>query len=619
MSKSNKKNGSRANGNKIATPKLETVASSPEFPPKEETINTRVSIRRSSNSPSLTDIAEGKSDNKSLKSAKSEVISIEEKVDPKEKVNEEPVIVDKPKAKILEYTPLSEIYAGVEKVTKFFHTGTTHSIQFRLNQLRNLYFMIKDNQQEICYALELDFNRNSSETRNYEISTGLNELIFTMSQLHKWSKPEPVSDLPLNLQTQPVYVEKIPIGVILVIAAFNYPFFVSISPIVGAIAGGNTVVYKPSELTPNFSKLFTKLLTESLPSDLIYIVNGEIPETTELLNQKFDKIIFTGSGIVGKIIARKAAETLTPVVLELGGKSPAIILDDVQDKDLKTIARRIAWGRFVNAGQTCIGVDYVLVPETKHEKFKKVLIEIVNEFFPNVNKEDKGYTHLIHNRAFKKMEKIINTTNGNIIHGGDLDSDSNYVAPTIVDNVNWTDSTMKDEIFGPILPIITYTDINNTCDEIINNCDTPLAAYIFTSSSTSDKYNKQLAIIKSKIRSGGLIINDVLMHIALHNAPFGGVGQSGYGSYHGKYSYRTFTHERTTIEQSLWSEFMLKSRYPPYSNKKDTLIKTSQQNYNGNVWFNRNGQVDLEGPGHLFTAWNSVTGVLNLVYKFATK
>ncbi|EMG47675.1 hypothetical protein G210_1901 [Candida maltosa Xu316] len=520
------------------------------------------------------------------------------------------------KDSILQYTEISQIPIGVKRVTDGFRSEKTHSLQFRLKQLRNLYFVLKDNQDAICEALAKDFNRSPSETKNYEISVALNELLFTMSKLHKWSQPQPVDELPLNLSTNPVYVERIPLGTVLVISAFNYPFSISVSPIAGAIAAGNTVVLKPSELTPNFSQLFTGLLTKALDPDVFFAVNGAIPETTELLNQKFDKIVYTGNNLVGTIIAKKAAETLTPVILELGGKSPAFILDDVADKDLPTIARRVAWGRYANGGQTCIGVDYVLVAESKHDKFIAALKEVIEkEFFPNIDAKS-NFTHMIHDRAFQRMENIINTTSGKVIIGGKTDSKSRFVSPTVIDNVDWSDSSMKEEIFGPILPILTYSSLEKACRDIIDHHDTPLAQYIFTSGPTNKKYNSQINTIATLIRSGGLVINDVLMHFSLHNAPFGGIGSSGTGAYHGEYSYRAFTHERTVLEQHLWNDWVIKSRYPPFSNKKDRLVSSSQRKYGGKVWFGRTGDVRIDGPTTFFTAWSSVVGVANIVYDF---
>ncbi|KAI5966319.1 uncharacterized protein KGF55_000628 [Candida pseudojiufengensis] len=520
------------------------------------------------------------------------------------------------------YTPIPSISKGITHLQdSFINKQKTHDIQFRLNQLRNLYFAINDNIDEICQALELDFGRVPSETKNLEILGGLNELIHTMASLHEWIKPEKVTDLPITLKTNPIYIERIPLGVVLIISPFNYPFFLSFSAVIGAIAGGNCVVLKQSEATPNFSKLFTEILTKSLDKDIFFAVNGGIPETTELINQKFDKIMYTGNGTVGRIIAKKAAETLTPVILELGGKSPAFILDDLTDKDLEIVARRIAWGRFTNAGQTCVAVDYVLVPKNLHKKFVTILIKILNEeFYPNLDEKDPNFTHVIHDRAFNNLIKMIDNSKGEIVVGGSSKSDSNsrFIPPTVIDNVTFSDSTMQNEIFGPILPIIEYDNLSSVISQVVKQHDTPLALYVFTSGSTSRQYNKQLNQILTSVRSGGTIINDVLMHVALINAPFGGIGESGYGSYHGKFSFRHFTHERTTMEQKLWNDFMVKARYPPHSPIKDSLIKTSQQSYAGNVWFSRDGNVPVNGPGILFSYWNTFTGVLGLIGEFAS-
>ncbi|KAI5955737.1 hypothetical protein KGF54_001239 [Candida jiufengensis] len=520
------------------------------------------------------------------------------------------------------YTPIDSISKGINHLTdSFINKQKTHDIQFRLNQLRNLYFAINDNVDEICEALEADFGRVPSETKNLELLGGINELVHTMASLHEWLKPEKVTDLPITLKTNPIYIERIPLGVVLIISPFNYPFFLSFSAVIGAIAGGNCVVLKQSEATPNFSKLFTEILTKALDKDIFFAVNGGIPETTELLNQKFDKIMYTGNGTVGRIVAKKAAENLTPVILELGGKSPAFVLDDLTDKDLEIVARRIAWGRFTNAGQTCVAVDYVLVPTKLHSKFVSLLVKILNEeFYPNLNEKDPNFTHIIHDRAFSNLVKMIDSSKGDVVVGGinKVDSKSRFIPPTVIDNVKFSDSTMQQEIFGPILPIIEYDNLSTAISEVVRQHDTPLAQYIFTSGSTSRQYNKQLNQILTSVRSGGTIINDVLMHVALINAPFGGIGESGYGSYHGKFSFRHFTHERTTMEQKLWNDFMVKARYPPHSNAKDSLIKTSQQSYAGNVWFTRNGNVPVNGPGIFFSYWHTFTGVLGLIGEFAS-
>ncbi|EAZ63335.2 aldehyde dehydrogenase [Scheffersomyces stipitis CBS 6054] len=519
---------------------------------------------------------------------------------------------------ILKYTALDDIPVGVKKLTDSFHkNGKTHSIQYRLNQLRNLYFVIKDNQDAICDALFKDFGRVPTESQILEIDGSLNELVHTMANLHNWLKPEPVKDLPITLKSNPIYIERIPYGVVLIISPFNYPFFLSFSAIIGAIAAGNVVVFKPSELTPHFSQLFTNLLSEALDDDLLFTINGSIPETTKALEQKYDKIMYTGNNAVGTIIAKKAAETLTPVILELGGKSPAFVLDDLSEKELTVVARRIAWGRFTNAGQTCVAVDYVLAHDSIKERLVREIVKVVKEeFYPELNKDNKDFTHIIHDRAVSNLSKIIKTTKGKIVVGGDVDEASRYVAPTVVDNVDWDDSTMKGEIFGPILPILSYSSLDEALSRLQSRHDTPLAQYIFTGGSTSRAKNPKLNKISQQIRSGGAVINDVLMHVALTNAPFGGIGSSGSGSYHGWFSFRAFTHERTTMEQKLWNDFVLKARYPPFTEKNQKLVSASQTDYNGKVWFDRQGDVRVKGPSGLFSTWTSVAGVAALIYYF---
>lgn len=516
---------------------------------------------------------------------------------------------------VLPYTPLDEIPVRVARLTESFHkTRKTHSIQYRLNQLRNLYFAVKDNVDPLCDALYKDFYRLASETKNLEITGGLSELLHVMSSLHKWIQPEKVTDLPVSMLTTPVYIERVPLGTVLVISPFNYPFLLSLSSIVAALAGGNVVVFKPSELTPHFSKLFCEIVSNALDDDIFYAINGAIPETTKALEQKYDKIMYTGSTMVGTIIAKKAAETLTPVLLELGGKSPCFVLDDVKDKDLPTIARRIVWGRFTNCGQTCVAVDYVLAHASIKDKLVKAMVKVVEEeFYGSLNKDDRNYTHLIHDRAFANLSRVLDDTKGNVIVGGLRDESSRFFSPTIIDNCSWDDSTMKAELFGPLLPILTYTDLSVATAEVVQNHDFPLAQYIFTSGSTSRK-NPQVDQILTSVRSGGAVVNDVLMHFSLTNAPIGGVGASGQGAYHGYYSFRAFTHERTTMEQPLFNDFALAARYPPFNDKKDKLIQSSLSRHNGNVWFGRTGDVRYNGPNPLWSFWTGFTGICTLGY-----
>lgn len=519
---------------------------------------------------------------------------------------------------ILDYTPLDEIPAIVSKLsTNFFSKGKLHSLQNRLNQLRNLYFAIKDNTDALAEALYKDFRRSQTETRNMEIIPFLNELLHTMANLHQWAKPDAVEGLPVIMKTNPIYVEKIPLGTVLIIAPFNYPLLLSLSSLVAAISAGNNTVLKVSELTPHFAQLLTQLLTQALDNDVFAMVNGAIPETQALLDQKFDKIMYTGSTAVGTIIAKKAAETLTPVLLELGGKSPAFVLDDVTDSDIETVARRIVWGRYSNAGQTCVAVDYVLVHESVKAKLVKSIVKVINEdFYPGLDSKDPTYTHLIHLRAFENLSRMIQNTKGDIVAGGTTDAATRYIAPTVVDNVDWEDSTMQQEIFGPILPVVTYSDLKEAVGHVIHRHDTPLSLYVFTSKSTSRAKNPQVDYIRTNVRSGGTIVNDAVMHVALAGAPFGGIGQSGIGSYHGYYSFRAFSHERTTMEQPLALDFALKVRYPPYTEKKDKLMEAAMLPHNNAVWFGKSGDVNVNGPNLLWSAWHGATGLGSIVYNF---
>lgn len=517
----------------------------------------------------------------------------------------------------LKYTPIPEISKNVNRLVSAFHEKhKLHSIQNRLNELRNIYFAIKDNSDLICEALERDFHRSPFETKAMEIAPLLTEVLHSITNLHKWARPTPVKDLPITVAGQPVYVERIPYGTVLVIAPFNYPLLLSVASITGAISGGNNVVVKLPESTPHFSQLLSELLTDACDEDTIYFVNGAVEEVTEVLNQKFDKIIYTGSTTIGKLIAKKAAETLTPTILELGGKSPGFVLDDVKDKDLETICKRILWGKFSNAGQTCVAIDYLLVDEKVKGKLTKVLVQEAEKFFPNID-ANSDYTHLIHDKAYSTVADTISKSDGKVIFGGKTDKKSRFIEPTIIDNVEFSDSTMRQENFGPVLPILTYSNLTESLKQIIQTHDCPLSQYIFTSGSTSRAKNTQIDKILTYIRSGATLINDTLIHVALADAPFGGIGNSGTGSYHGFYSFRSFTHERTTIEQALWNDFAFKSRYPPYNDDKVELIEASTSPQR--EWFSRTGNVKVSGPSIFFKAYDNIAFYTGLGYKFVTK
>lgn len=512
--------------------------------------------------------------------------------------------------RLLEYTALGDIKPGVDRLRTAFHHNAS-DLQARLNVLRDLYFAIRDNAQAFCDALYLDFKRLPHETMGLEVLVLLTEFVEAMSHLRKWMEPKRVGKKTLALVCSHVSIEKCPLGVVLVISPSNYPLLLSVSPLVGALAAGNRVVLKLSEHVPHFSSLLTRVLSECLhDKDYIFVVNGAIAECDELLKQKFDKIMYTGNPTVGKIVARKAAETLTPIILELGGKSPAFVLQDVRPQDIPTIARRLVWGRFTNGGQTCIAIDYVLVHESVHARLVQEMEKVIAEFYP----DQKEISHIIHEKGFAGMQSLLESSKGRVVTGGVCEPRDRLVTPTILDNVDWDDAVMLREIFGPVLPILQYSDVQQAVSQVIEHHDTPLAQHVFTSKSMSRAKNLELDLIMSQIRLGSVIVNDSLFQGGLYSVPFGGVGESGHGAYHGEFSFNLFSHLRTVIALPLWSEKLLEARYPPWTRVKGALFKAAGSLYGDKVWFGRVGDVSPKGPSPLFRASAFALGVGSVIY-----
>ncbi|ODQ64555.1 aldehyde dehydrogenase [Nadsonia fulvescens var. elongata DSM 6958] len=481
----------------------------------------------------------------------------------------------------LQYTSLTSIPGIVAHQRAEFQTFKTIPIQYRLNQLRNLYFAIKDNQELLVEALRTDLNKPAFETYVTEINYVLSETSYIMKNLAAWSKDEPIKDTSMLFKFSSPFISKQPFGTVCVIAPWNYPINLTISPIIGAIAAGNTVVLKLSEVTPNVSRVLTTVLTHALEESIFSVVNGAIDETTVLLEQKFDKIFFTGNGTVGRLVSEAAAKQLTPVILELGGKSPAFVTKNCPD--LKVAARRLLWGKFTNSGQTCVAPDYVLIEKEVKPEFFKRCKEVMKEFYPEGVTKDTEFTHIASTRHYNRLKSLMDKTKGDIVIGGEgWDEAAKFVPPTIIDNVQADDSLMQDELFGPILPFITITSIQEGIDILTKNHDTPLSLYIFSADPREQEY------IISHTRSGGVLINDTLVHVGLIQAPFGGCGESGSGSYHGKYSFDCFSHSRTVVKQSIWIEFLLKARYAPYTKKNLSLIKFANSE---KEWFGREGHI----------------------------
>lgn len=465
---------------------------------------------------------------------------------------------------VLEYTPVDDIPSIVTSLHKSFRANPNRSLEYRLNQLRNLYYAIKDNEELLVKALKKDLNRPEGDTQLLEITPLYIEILTTINNLSKWMKPTSAKNVDLLYYFTSPKIAKIPLGTVLIIGPFNFPYLTTLAPLVGSIAAGNTTVFKQSEQIPYTSQTLGTILTDALDPEIFQIVQGGIEETTALLKQKFDKIIYTGSGKVGRIIASKAAETLTPTILELGGKSPAFVTPSVQLKDLKTVCKRIAFTRFANAGQTCVSTDYCIVHDSLYDEFVDMMKLVIKELY---DVDETNSTKLVNKNAWDRVMNIIRNTKSDVVLGGDGDREARFIQPTLLTNVSFDDASMKEEIFGPVLPVIRYSDLQHSIDNVLDIADTPLALYIYSKSS------KEIETISSQIRSGALVVNDGVIHGGLACVPFGGVGESGYGSYHGKWSFDAFSHERAVLKNPFWTDILFESKYPPITKMDLKLSK----------------------------------------------
>lgn len=439
---------------------------------------------------------------------------------------------------------------------QFFNTHKTKDVTFRINQLKTFKKMLQENEEALHEAIYKDFKKSSFENYLSELALVYHDIDEAIKKCKRWSRTRRVSTNIANFPASS-YIIPEPLGVCLVIGAWNYPYQLSLAPAIAAIVAGNTVVLKPSELPKNTSALMANLVAKYFKSEFFTVVEGGIPETTELLKQKFDKIFFTGSTNVGKIVYKAAAENLTPVTLEMGGKSPTFVTEDA---NLKMTAKRMIWAKFLNAGQTCIAPDYVMVHESVQKEFlklaKKEIID-ANYAFQNDN-----YLQIINDDNFERLQKLL--IRDKIYHGGKVDKAERYMEPTIMQDVSFEDAVMQEEIFGPILPVISYTDLDKAIDKV-NELSKPLSCYVFTSSSKSRKK------IERKISFGGGAVNDAVMHISNPKLPFGGVGNSGIGNYHGVAGFKAFTHYKSVLNKPTWFELPLK--YAPYAKWKLKLLK----------------------------------------------
>ncbi|MDK4214363.1 aldehyde dehydrogenase [Staphylococcus warneri] len=441
-----------------------------------------------------------------------------------------------------------------ENSKAFFKTHQTKDIKFRKQQLKLLSKSIKNHENEILEALQKDLGKNNVEAYATEIGILLKSIKLARKELKNWSKTKQV-DTPLYLFPTKSYIKKDPYGTVLIIGPFNYPVQLTFEPLIGAIAAGNTAIIKPSELTSHVSSVIRKIVEDVYKPDYIAVVEGGIEETDHLIHLPFDYMFFTGSDKVGKIVYQAASENLVPVTLELGGKSP-VIIDETAN--LKVASERIAFGKFTNAGQTCVAPDYILVDRKVKDDFIKALKQSLNEFYGKSIQSSPDYGRIVNHKHFNRLNELLQQHKSNIIFGGHSDESDLFIEPTIIDDIQTSDLIMQDEIFGPLLTIISYDQFDEAF-EIIQSRPKPLSLYLFSEDENSTHR------VLNELAFGGGAINDTLMHLANPNLPFGGVGLSGIGNYHGKYSFDTFSHDKsytfksTRLESSLF--------FPPYKGK----------------------------------------------------
>ena len=441
---------------------------------------------------------------------------------------------------------------------KTFETERTMSRQWREQQLEALERMMVECEQEFLDALEADLGKHALEAWSTEISYVAGDAKYCRKNLKKWMKRRKVST-PMLGRPGKSWLDPEPLGVVLVIGAWNYPLQLTLAGAAAAISAGNCVVLKPSELAPATSEVTARLVPKYLDPECVKVVEGAVPETTALLELPWDHILYTGGGNVGRIVMAAAAKHLTPVTLELGGKSPCVVMPDA---DLLTTARRIAWAKFTNAGQTCIAPDYVLVDAGTEQKLVPLLQQAVREMFGEDPKASDSYGRIVNERHFGRVSSLIES--GDVAIGGQTDAGSLYIAPTVLTGVSADSAVMREEIFGPVLPIMR-TDSLTDAIRFIRAGDKPLAAYIFTRDKASERRFIEM------VSCGNMCINDAMMFMTVHELPFGGVGPSGMGNYSGEYGFRTFSHMKAVMRRGWWPDFDL--RYAPYTERKFKLLR----------------------------------------------
>lgn len=448
-----------------------------------------------------------------------------------------------------------------EAQKQFFETGRTRDLAFRIGQLQLLADAMRKYETVLEEALKKDLGKSAFESYATEIGFVLADIRYTIQNLQKWSAPKRVRT-PLYLFPGKSKIQKEPYGSVLILGPYNYPVQLLAEPLVGAIAAGNCAVLKPSELTPHVSKAMYQIVHSTFKEEYIACVEGGVEINQELLSQKFDYIFFTGSERVGRIVMKAAAENLTPVTLELGGKSPVII---EKTANIKEAARRIAWGKLMNAGQTCVAPDYVLVDESRKQQFLTEMKTAFSHLYGKEVKKNPDFGRIVNERHMERLQKILEQDAKYLFCGGEADALQCYIEPAILDlGKDQNAASMQEELFGPILPVLSYHKLEDAV-RFVNKRAKPLALYLFTKKRSAEKF------VLERVSSGGVCVNDTISHLINPDLPFGGVGASGMGQYHGKYSFDTFTHEKSVFYKP--ADWNLPVCYPPFTKGKMNLVK----------------------------------------------
>ncbi|KAF2276589.1 aldehyde dehydrogenase [Westerdykella ornata] len=457
-----------------------------------------------------------------------------------------------------EHTPIETIESTVNGIRASFLSHKTRPLEYRIQQLRKLYWGMRDNRELIIEACKKDIGKSTYETYLSEYGWCVNDIVFMQKNLKRFAKDEKPEDMNFQNKLFGPRIRKDPLGTVLIIGAYNFPIQLSLGPLIGAISAGCTAVLKPSEQAPHAAAVLEKIVKESLDPSSYTVIQGAIPETTALLDQKWDKVFYTGSANVGTIIAKKAAETLTPVTLELGGRNPAIV---TKHADPRLAARRLLWAKTLNAGQVCVSQNFTLIDRELLPAFIKELKNAFQEFYPDGVQKSPDYARIVNQRQFQRLKKMVEDSKGKILIGGTMDESDLFIEPTVIQVDSLDDSTVKDESFGPLMPILPVTDLDEAIKIANQVHDTPLGVYSFGTKAEMEK-------VLSQTRSGGASCNDGFYHASIPTLEFGGVGTSGAGAYRGKASFDCFTHRRPVTTTPGWIEGLLSIRYPPYTAKK---------------------------------------------------